>query len=292
MIICSSSVLNSDSELVMTDDDFRPRPLPDEDGQGPAASPTPWPDSDPSAELHPWDEAPPPGDPDDPDDPDARSSAPSARDGPRQRHDAFTEAKKGAFLKALAKTGCILDACRLTGAAQRTVYRHQESDPRFLDHCAAALRMSATPIELTAWQRAVEGVEQEYCVAGEVRVRRRYDSSLLRLLLQGSNPKKYGPRPGFKRKRLLRHERREMEREIRAEIEAKRKLNDRSEEQLAESIHRKLDVLERRNARVRSAAGWTKSPDGHWIPPGYAPIPGWVAPPAASEEEEPPLDSL
>jgi hypothetical protein len=78
--------------------------------------------------------------------------------------------------------------------------------------------MSATPVELTAWQRAVEGVEQEFACGGQVHVRRRYDGGLLRLLLQASNPKKYGPRPGFKRKRILKHERKQMEREIREEM--------------------------------------------------------------------------
>jgi hypothetical protein len=183
------------------------------------------------------------------------------------------------------KTGCILDACRLTGTAPRTVYRHQESDPRFFDHCAAALRMSGTPVELTAWQRAVEGVEQEYCVGGEVRVRRRYDSNLLRLLLQGSNPKKYGPRPGFKRKRLLRHERKQMEREIRAEIAAEQP-KWTFDEAIVE-LDRQLDALGLRQDAGKLANGWTKSPEGDWVPPGYVRIEGWIPPPGRDGGETP-----
>jgi hypothetical protein len=261
-----------------------PGPLPEEeepfrpDGEAAAA---------PSAEpTYPWDEPPPP------DDPDAPSSEAPAQEGPRPRHDAFTEARKCVYLKALVKVGCIVDACRLVGPSPRTVYRHQASDPRFFDHCRAALWMSGTPVELTAWQRAVEGVEQEFCVAGEVRVRRRYDSNLLRLLLQGSNPRKYGPRPGFKRKRLLRHERKQMEREIRAEIEAQRKLSERPVGEAIKSILTKIEAIERHEEPKKIAAGWTKSPDGHWVPPGYAPIAGWVPPPAAAEAEEPPHDSM
>jgi hypothetical protein len=207
-----------------------------------------------------------------------------AQDGPRQRHDAFTEARKSEFLRVLVKTGCILDACRRTGIGARTVYRHQESDPRFHDHCRAALRMSATPIELTAWQRAVEGVEQEFAVGGEVRVRRRFDGSLLRLLLQGSNPKKYGPRPGFKRKRLLKYERRQMEREIQAETAA-REQRWSFDAALVE-LEKSLSAFDARETPERLAAGWTKSPDGDWIPPGYAPIPGWVPPPPAADGED------
>lgn len=215
--------------------------------------------------------APPPEDP-------ASDDAPE----PRQRHDAFTEAHKARFLTALIKTGCILDACRLTGAAARTVYRHQESDPRFADNCAAAIRMAATPVELTAWQRAVEGVEQLFACGGQVHVRRRYDAGLLRLLLQGSNPKKYGPRPGFKRKRMLRHERKQMEKEIRAELHEK--MRPRSLDEVRGSIMRKLEAFERHREPEKLAAGWTKSADGDWVPPGYAPIPGYAPPDRLPDE--------
>lgn len=229
----------------------------------PEAGPAPNPEAESRDGLFPWDAEPRPADP----------------DAPRERHDAFTEARKCDFLRALVKTGCVQDACRRAGVSPRTVYRHQESDPRFFDHCGAALRMSATPLELTAWQRAVEGVEQEFACGGEVHVRRRYDGSLLRLLLQGSNPKKYGPRPGFKRKRLLKHERKQMEREIRAEMAERRP----SFEESIVQLDRALDAFGIRNDQARLAEGWIRSPDGHWLPPGYAPIPGWT-PPAGSAE--------
>lgn len=209
----------------------------------------------------PWDAEPPPDDP----------------DAPRQRHDAFTHAKKTVFLRALVKTGCVRDACGLTGFAPRTIYRHQEGDPRFFDHCALAIRMSATPIELTAWQRAVEGVEQEFACGGQVHVRRRYDSSLLRLLLQGSNPRKYGARPGFKRKHLLKHERKEIEREVRAEIAARDK--KWTFEESMELLDKKLKALAFREEPEKLAAGWTKTADDHWIPPGF----GWVGLPEGTD---------
>jgi hypothetical protein len=178
----------------------------------------------------PWDADPPPEDP----------------DAPRERHDAFTEARKSVFLRALVKTGCITDAARLTGISPRTVYRHQQDDPDFFENCRAAIRISGTPAEISAWKRAVEGVEQEFACGGQVHVRRRYSDNLLRLLLQGSNPKKYGPHPGFKRKHVLKH-----------------------------------------------AAGWSKTSEGDWIPPGYAPIPGWQAGPGAeSDEGGTPRDSI
>lgn len=220
----------------------------------------------PDAERYPWERDPPPPDP----------------DAPRERHDAFTEARKSDYLRALVKTGCIQDACRLTGVSPRTVYRHQQNDPDFFEHCRIALRVAGTPAELTAWSRAVEGVEQPFACGGEVHVRRRYSDSLLRLILQGSNPKKYGPRPGFRRKRLLKYERKQMELEIRAELAAKNKRW--SFDEAIEAVSDKLEKMDIDGLMGRHSPGWTKTADGHWIPPGYGPIPGWQ-PPAGSNTE-------
>lgn len=225
------------------------------------------------------------------------AEAPPDPDGRRPRHDAFTDARKCVFLRALKKTGCILDACRATGVSAKTVYRHQESDPRFAEYCRIALAMSATPIELTAWSRAVEGVEREFACGGQVHVRRIYSDSLLRLLLQGSNPKKYGQRPGFTRRQLLKAERRQIRREVEAEFRPGGKYAPRvrSPDEVKQSILTKLVAIDRQRSATRSAEGWTKTPDGHWLPPGYAWVglpEGWHPPAAAFPEAMPPGDSV
>jgi hypothetical protein len=208
-------------------------------------------------------------------------------DGRRIRHDAFTGRRKHEFLRALVKAGTIEDAARAVGVNPRTIYRHQECDPAFLEHTRVALRMAATPIEITAWQRAVEGVEQEFACGGQIHVRRRYDAGLLRLLLQGSNPKKYGSRPGFKRKRLLRHERKQMEREVRAENEYKRP----TLESVQESIIAKVKAIAAHSAREKLAQGWTEV-QGHWIPPGWGPLPGCGPLPPAWDDEDTPGETM
>jgi AcrR family transcriptional regulator len=213
-------------------------------------------------------------------------------EGRRLRHDAFTARRRHDFLKALAKGGCVEDACRAVGVSTTTLYRHQQEDSNFLRQCLTAARMCAFPVELTAWERAVDGVDQEFACGGEVHVRRRYSDGLLRLLLQGSNPKKYGARPGFTRKRLLKFERKRMEKEIKAEIEAEKRAHGRTFEQAVDSIMTKLDAIERHEEPLKLAAGWTKSPDGHWIPPGYAPIEGWSPPEPESPGQETPRDSV
>jgi hypothetical protein len=231
-------------------------PLTDRRDEAPSSAGAPGEDA-----LPPWEAGPSPEDEPLPWD---RELPPEDPDAPRRRHDAFTDARKSVLLRALVKTGCILDACRLAGVAPRTVYRHQERDPAFAENCRIAIRMSATPVEITAWQRAVEGVEQEFACGGEVRVRRRYADGLLRLLLQGSNPRKYGARPGFKRKRMLKYERKRMEREIRAEIEAARP-PERSFDEAIDAIEDKLRAI---GIPIRyDPPGYV---DGDWITRGDA----------------------
>ena len=185
---------------------------------------------------------------------------------PGQRHDAFTPARKRAFLKALSKSGCILDACRDVGVSSRTVYNHQESDPEFGKNCRLAIAMSATPVELAAWERGVTGVEVDVIRGGKfIGTTLRRSDSILRLLLQGANPKKYGPRPGFTRKRLLAHERKQIEKEVRARLAA----SGPSIEQVRDEVVGRLKSLRAHEERQRLADGWTKTEDGYLIPPGW-----------------------
>lgn len=62
----------------------------------------------PNPGAFPWDSPRPPDSPPDP-------------AAPRVRHDAFTEARKRAFLEALVKEGCIARACQRANVGARTV---------------------------------------------------------------------------------------------------------------------------------------------------------------------------
>lgn len=193
------------------------------------------------------------------------------RDTPR-RHDAFSPARKKAFLKALSKTGCILDACRETKVSSRTVYYHQGKDYDFLKHCTLAIDMAGTTAELMAWERGVTGVPQEMVRGGKVVTVVKRSDSILRLLLQGSNPKKYGPRAGFTRKRILKEERKQIEREVRTEISASMTA---STEEMCAALAKRLKAFSARSRAEeaeRLADGWIKSAEGHLIPPGWVRI--------------------
>ena len=165
----------------------------------------------------------------------------------------------------LAGVGGFTDAARKTGVSARTVYRHQDNDGEFARHVALAIQMAAGPVELIAWERAVSGVEEQFACGGQVCTRRRYSESLLRLFLQATNPKKYGPRPGFTRKRLLAFERKRIERDIRAEMAAREKPFD----QVIAQLMRRINAVRREQDEERLAAGWTRDADGNMIPPGW-----------------------
>ena len=238
---------------------------------------------DPANLPLPWEAPDPDGAPDPEEDPDA----------PRQRHDAFTPRRKNAFLRALQKTGCVADAAREVGVSPRTVYNHQGNDAEFLEQCVLAVSMCEVPLEIAAWKRGVTGVEEQVAVGGRMITRIKRSDSILRLLLQGSNPKKYGPRPGFTRKRLLKHERKEIELEVRAKFEARH--SPPAMEQVTASIIRKVEAIKRHSDAEKLAAGWTQAEDGYMIPPGYGPI----APPEGvaqstqgAAQGDPPGDSM
>lgn len=212
-----------------------------------------------------------------------------APDPTRARHDAFTPGRRRIFLKHLARTGCIADAARLTGVSARTVYNHQENDREFARHCALAIEMAGGGIEQIAYERAVAGVPEQFACGGKVYTRTRYSDGLLRLLLQGANPGKYGTRPGFTRKRLRKWEREEIEKAVRAEIRAKQ---EPREEILARAL-RKIEAVVEHDGQEKLAAGWTKSDEGHLIPPGWIRDPAWVpAPRPEGEGDGTPLDSV
>ena len=187
-------------------------------------------------------------------------------EGRRQRHDAFTLPRRQQYLKALARTGCLLDACRETGVSKSTVYNLQSSDEEFCKHCRLAVEMANLPLELAAWERGVTGIAEEVIRGGKVvGTRMRRSDSILRLLLQGSNPKKYGARPGFSRKRLMKWERKRMEKEIRASIRE----DEVPIEEVRSEIMRRIDNIRRHEEPAKLAAGWTKTKGGGLIPPGW-----------------------
>jgi len=111
----------------------------------------------------------------------------------RPRHDGFTPARQKKFLKTLAETGCVRDACRVAGITSTTAYRWRKGLAGFKERWETALSMASVELEAVAWKRAVEGVEVVTVRNGAVvSTVKKPSDSILRLLMQGANPDKYG----------------------------------------------------------------------------------------------------
>ena len=116
----------------------------------------------------------------------------------RERHDGFSEERKQLFLTALRSGESVLEACVLVGVSNRTAYNHRKRDPDFARDWGLAVRMHRAPLELAAYRRGVEGIEERIYHRGkQIGTRRRYSDALLKLLLAGEKPRKYGRRAGL-----------------------------------------------------------------------------------------------
>ncbi|HMG48247.1 MAG TPA: hypothetical protein VK614_12395 [Allosphingosinicella sp.] len=116
----------------------------------------------------------------------------------RERHDGFSAERKQLFLTALRSGESVLDACALVGVSNRTAYNHRDRDPVFARDWGLAVRMHRAPLELAAYRRGVDGIEEPiYRHGKQVGTRRHYSDALLKLLLAGEKPRKYGRRAGL-----------------------------------------------------------------------------------------------
>jgi hypothetical protein len=200
----------------------------------------------------------------------------------RPRHDGFTPAKQRKFFKALKKCGCIKDACRVAGISKTTVDRWRKKDEVFDRKVEAALAMASEELDMIAWQRATRGCEEQVYRDGKlVSVRVKPSDAILRLLMQGANPEKYGrtghmPQP--KDKDLLKRLKQQARREVSAAYEAGNK------ESLVAHAAELIGMVKRRNEKQKLAEGWTPGPDGKLVvPPGWRMVPAVpLLPPPAS----------
>jgi hypothetical protein len=154
-----------------------------------------------------------------------RKSGPAA--GFRRRRDGFT-GEREAFVAALARYGTVKDACRVTGVSDTTFYRHERRDAAFKARCREAREQCAARLEAVAWERATVGGEETVIRGGEiVQVKRKPSDAMLRLVMQASDPERYGgtmsrssDEIGALRRRIEAELRPKIEAEMRATMEA------------------------------------------------------------------------
>lgn len=118
----------------------------------------------------------------------------------RVRRDGWTAARQMEFVAALARTGCVRDACRVARISSTSAYRYRRRDPVFADAWDAALVEARPALEASAYKRAVDGVEEPIVSAGKViGTRTKYSDPLLKTLLDRDDVKRrqrLGGQPG------------------------------------------------------------------------------------------------
>lgn len=108
------------------------------------------------------------------------------------------------------------------------------------------------PLENTAWRRAVEGVEEKIWRDGKlVQVKVKPSDAMLRLLLQASNPKKYGrlSRGGETKKQIEKR----LRKAIRAEL--LEKMRPVPIEQMRDEVIARLAALRRHRLEQGGGSG-------------------------------------
>lgn len=190
----------------------------------------------------------------------------------RPRHDGFTAAKQRKFFKTLKKSGCITDACRVAGISTTTVARWRDKDEVFDDKVEQACAIASVELDMIAWKRATEGAEEKVYRNGKlVYTRVKPSDAMLRLLMQGANPRKYGRTgqvPPPKNKHLLKKLKQQAEREVRAAY------SEGNRAHLVEKLTALIGMKVREREREQRAAGWTPGPDGTLVvPPGWRIVP-------------------
>lgn len=111
------------------------------------------------------------------------------------RYDGLSAVRRRAFLRALSETGEIQKACARVGTTQQTIWKMKKRSPEFAAACEKALRISLPCLEQIAYERAVEGWEEEIVVRGEVvGTRRRWSERLLADLLKAEQVARRGER--------------------------------------------------------------------------------------------------
>lgn len=101
--------------------------------------------------------------------------------------------KKIAYLAAYSILGNVTYSAKCAGVSTTTVYRWQKKDPDFKEQYAIADQAHLDYMELEAQRRAVEGTTEDVYYQGEVVGQKtNYSDTLLRFILEGKDPARYG----------------------------------------------------------------------------------------------------
>lgn len=113
----------------------------------------------------------------------------------RARHDGWTAARQIGFIRALAETGCVAEACRTVGMSESSAYslRARTSAVSFRNAWETAIDFAMRRLTDVVVSRAINGVAVPIFYQGEqIGERRWYDNRLATFLLRYHDPLRYG----------------------------------------------------------------------------------------------------
>lgn len=183
-----------------------------------------------------------PGPPPAPDDP-LLAFAPVPHVAPRRN--SITASRQRAFIAALAASGVVAQAARSIGASLEALYklRHRPGAEGFAAAWDEAVDRGVHRLEDSALARAIEGEERMVVSAGKlVGTERRHNEGLVMFFLRHRRAERYGKevRPGHP-----------LYERIRAEVLAAEAAAQPSEQEVIDSINRKIDLMREREAAVQ-----------------------------------------
>lgn len=97
----------------------------------------------------------------------------------RVRYDGFTPVRQRAFLRVLSETGSVEQACRHVGISKQAALKARRTYPSFAAAWDRAETHCAADLEQIAIERAIDGIEQQVAVGGQLITRTVYPERLM-----------------------------------------------------------------------------------------------------------------
>lgn len=102
-------------------------------------------------------------------------------------------ARRGDFLRHLARTANVSKSARSAGISTSTLYRHRAKTPSFAEQWDAALAAGLDELEQLVMERAKHGVERPVYFGGKkIGAIRSYSDALAMFVLRAKRPEIYG----------------------------------------------------------------------------------------------------
>lgn len=125
----------------------------------------------------------------------------------RVRRDGWTVERQTMFIETLAATASVSEACRYVGLSRQSAHKLCQRSPQFREAWDEALKAAVGVLAATAFDRAVNGTQEQVWHKGRmIGFREKYHDRLLLYLLRVRDPLNYAPLDdlvGWQRRRAI-----------------------------------------------------------------------------------------